>query len=526
MGYTSLKLTRAAHLILLLFFLQAGIAGAAPSSRYDLAYIWDPDIQRVITYREKVAGLLGLKGNSQLRLVGRDKQYGVIGPVNGTLAQAQATAEKHNGKLGRAGLQPAQAAKNNSYHSLYNLSYAQGPNLEALQGLHSQIHGALGAAAQDNLHIEKVDSKNFMVVYRCWESKTAALGIAKQHRALLGKKKIAPSVIAAVPRPVVASNSDRPRTIAAQPSRQVQPTAASSPVSEEIQKIKKAVRKTGSGDAQVVKGESKGKQSQPISAGSAELTKKMEAFLHEQIAKGTLRPKERTAWVAYDLTNDTYLVSINSHRLFQAASMIKPFVALAFFQQVEKGKLSYSSKNRQMMEAMIQKSSNPATNWFIKQVGGPAKCEALLKKEYGHLFTQVKIKEYIPPGGRTYLNSAQPSDYIQFLKALWNNQLPQSQEMLRLMSLPGRDRIFYGTEVPNGTLVYNKTGTTAHLCGDMGILVPHTRDGRKVPYAIVGIVERASTPADYKQWMFASGGAIRNFSSLVYEEMKQKHNLL
>lgn len=178
------------------------------------------------------------------------------------------------------------------------------------------------------------------------------------------------------------------------------------------------------------------------------------------------------------------------------------------------------------MEAMIQKSSNSATNWFIKQVGGPAKCETLLKKDYGHLFTQVKIKEYIPAGGRTYLNSAQPSDYIQFLKALWNYQLPQSQEMLRLMSLPGRDRIFYGTEVPNGTLVYNKTGTTAHLCGDMGILVPHTRDGRKVPYAIVGIVERASTPADYKQWMVASGGAIRNFSSLVYEEMKQKHNLL
>jgi beta-lactamase class A len=98
--------------------------------------------------------------------------------------------------------------------------------------------------------------------------------------------------------------------------------------------------------------------------------------------------------------------------------------------------------------------------------------------------------------------------------------------MLRVMSMPGRDRIFWGTEVPNGTLVYNKTGTTAHLCGDMGILVTKTKSGQRVPYAIVGIVERPSTPKDYRQWMVKGGGVIRDFSSLVYSEMKRKYNLL
>ena len=138
----------------------------------------------------------------------------------------------------------------------------------------------------------------------------------------------------------------------------------------------------------------------------------------------------------------------------------------------------------------------------------------------------MRVREYIPPGGKTYKNSALPQDYVQFLKALWNKDLPYSEEMLRVMSLPGRDRIFWGTDVPRGTLVYNKTGSTAHLCGDMGILVTRTKNGQRVPYAIVGIVERPSVPQNYKQWMHHGGGVIREFSTLVYEEMKRKYNLL
>ena len=142
------------------------------------------------------------------------------------------------------------------------------------------------------------------------------------------------------------------------------------------------------------------------------------------------------------------------------------------------------------------------------------------------MFRQVSIREYIPPDGRTYKNSALPSDYIQFLRAMWQYQLPNAKEMLRVMSLPGPDRLVYGSDVPGGTEVFNKTGTTAQLCGDMGILVARSRDGRKVPYAVVGIVERSTRPGDYKQWMHNSGDVIREFSSLVYGAIKQKHNLL
>jgi beta-lactamase class A len=512
----------------LFLLLQTVLADAAQSQRYDLAYSWGKDIGQVLEYRQKVAVLLGLKIDSQLQVVGRGQEYGIVWPVKGTLEETKKTAQSQMQKLQRAGLKPAQTIKTNAYHNLYNVRYTLGPNLEIIKRDFSSINNSLGKQVSGKLFIEKIDSHNFLIVYRCWMSKAAALRFAQQHRSRLKKNKIPTTIISAVHRPAVQADtallSETPNT----PGRQVSRT--SSPRIIQLQKTAK--RTIGSPQARIndkniaSKTQRTGStiQALPPSA-STPLNNRMAAFLQEQKKKGRIR-KERTAWVVYDLTNNTYVLSINSQRQFQAASMIKPFVALAFFHQVDKGKLTYTREHRRMMEAMIQHSSNPATNWFIRQVGGPSRCEAILKNHYKQLFKQVKIKEYIPSNGRTYKNSAQPSEYIQYLRALWNYQLPHSKEMLRVMSLPGRDRLCSGTDVPASTLVYNKTGSTAQLIGDMGILAPRGKNGRTVPYAIVGIVEGSARAADYKQWMQASGGVIRDFSSLVYEEMKQKHNLL
>jgi len=456
----------------------------------------------VLEYRQRLASLLALTVDSQLRIVGRDQEYGLVWDIKATPEQARKVAEQQNGKLRRAGLKPAQVTKNTSFYSLYHISFARASNPGSLKGDYARLKRGLGAQAGDKLVVEKIDSRQYAIVYRCWESKAAALRIARQHAVLLRQRSGSPALIAAVDRPVVgAANMVLDDQQGA--SRDVQP--------QDVSPGKKQLGRQG----QSLRPE--------VAAG---LNTRMEAFLQEEIRKGKIQPQVRTGWAAYDLTTNTYLVSFNLYRSFQAASMIKPFVALAFFHQAGKGKISYTPQHRQMMEAMIQHSSNIATNWFIRQLGGPARCEALLKKEYGQLVGQIRIKEYIPPDGRTYQNSIQPSGYIQFLKALWSYQLPNSKEMLRVMSLPGPDRLVYGAEVPGNTEVYNKTGTTAHLCGDMGILVARSKDGRKVPYAVVGIVERPSKAADYKQWMHASGDVIRDFSSLVYEEMKRKHDLL
>jgi beta-lactamase class A len=230
--------------------------------------------------------------------------------------------------------------------------------------------------------------------------------------------------------------------------------------------------------------------------------------------------------MVYDLTKRKSLVDINADQLFQAASMIKPFVALAFFHQVKGGKLLYGPKSRRKMEAMIQRSNNPSTNWVMRVAGGPSRCEEILRAYYGHIFKNTRIVEYIPAGGKTYKNRALPSDYIRFLQALWNNELPYGKEIRRLMSLPGRDRLYNGTPIPQGTLVYNKTGSTAYLCGDMGILVPRDKKGRRYPYALVGIIERTSRPKNYGRWMLTRGNVIRKVSTLVYEEMKKQYKLL
>jgi beta-lactamase class A len=445
-----------------------------------------------------------LQPDTQLEIVGRDQEFGVVWNINGSLTQATETAKQHTQKLKRAGLKPARPITTASFFKLYHLSYGRGTAPEDIQDELLTLKSALGTRVGAQLVIEKSDDHTYALVYRCWLGKAAANRLAQQHAQVLNKRKVVPTLVAAVPRPAIQQTMVRGEN----DSRQVEAVTKKS-ASANLTKADKAA----------------GKEVPPPGEG-ADINSKMGAFVSEQTKKGRLRPTDRLAWAAYDLTSNSYLVSFNATRPFQAASMIKPFVALAFFHQNAKGGLPYTAQHRQMMEAMIQHSSNQATNWFIRLLGGPARCQALLKKEYGHLFRQVSIREYIPPDGRTYKNSALPSDYIQFLRAMWQYQLPNAKEMLRVMSLPGPDRLVYGSDVPGGTEVYNKTGTTAQLCGDMGILVVRSRDGHKVPYAVVGIVERSSNPGDYKQWMHNSGDIIREFSSLVYGAMKQKHNLL
>ena len=88
-----------------------------------------------------------------------------------------------------------------------------------------------------------------------------------------------------------------------------------------------------------------------------ELEVEIESYVKSLRRKGSVRGDERTAWVVYDITSNTKLASINENSSLQAASMIKPYVALAFFHQVRAGKLKYSPTSRKHMELMIQKSS-------------------------------------------------------------------------------------------------------------------------------------------------------------------------
>jgi beta-lactamase class A len=206
--------------------------------------------------------------------------------------------------------------------------------------------------------------------------------------------------------------------------------------------------------------------------------------------------------------------------------MIKPYLALAFFHRVQEGRIIYGPASRNHMELMIQKSDNESTNWVMKQVGGPAGVQSILKRHYPALCKRVSIVEYIPTGGRTYRNRASAGDYSRYLFALWNRKIPYANEMLRIMALPGRDRLFTDAKrVPEGTLVYNKTGSTAMCCGDMGILCARGKDGKCYPYTVIGIIESSRKSSSYGTWISARADMIREVSNLVYTAMKNLHRL-
>jgi len=242
--------------------------------------------------------------------------------------------------------------------------------------------------------------------------------------------------------------------------------------------------------------------------------------------QGLIAPDERTAWSVYDFTTGKKLVGINEDVQFQAASLIKPFVALAFFHQVKNDRLIYGPKSRRHMERMIRYSNNYSTNWIMRHLGGPRGVQRLLTRNYPGIFGNTSIVEYIPANGRTYRNKASAHDYSRFLYALWNESIPGAREIKRVMALPGPDRIYTGTDViPRGTLVYNKTGSTARLCGDIGILVVKGQNGRHYPYTLVGIIEKKGRASNYTTWIRSRGDVIRRVSGLVYTGISRQHNL-
>lgn len=261
-------------------------------------------------------------------------------------------------------------------------------------------------------------------------------------------------------------------------------------------------------------------------AGDSELEGQIEHYIKSLRARSVIRGDERTAWLVYDFTSGKKLVSINENSPLQAASMIKPFLALAFFHQVQSGRLIYGPESKHRLELMIQKSDNAATNWVMRQTGGPAATLALLKRNYPALCQQISLVEYIPENGRTYLNRGSAGDYARFLNAVWKGQLPQSREMLRLMALPGNDRLCTkAKQVPAGTQVFNKTGSTAMCCGDMGILVAKGRNGLSYPYMVIGIIESGRRNTSYGSWISKRANVIREVSNLTYLSMKGRYPL-
>ncbi len=385
----------------------------------------------------------------------------------------------------------------------FDVSYVWSGNLPAVQDYRTKVIRVLGRSFEQNLVVVSQDNL-YGLIYRRNGNAESTARVVKSHSALLKKKGL--DAVSPIPsrdwNAVRESTQPEPIVVRTRPDTTL--TSASP---------EPASARSGL-DSPVT----------PSSKVNA-LEQAVEDYIDGLRRTGKLASDERTGWSVYDFTTGQKLVTINEDVQFQAASLVKPFIAAAFFEKVKEGKLVYGPKSRRHMQRMIQHSNNASTNWVIRQVGGPQTVEKLLKQHYPEIFQDTLLVEYIPANGKTYQNRASVHDYSRFLYALWNQEIAGADEIKRLMALPGSDRLYTGVpDVPKDTKVYNKTGSTARLCGDMGILSVKGADGKRYPYILIGVIEKQNSAKNYTTWIRSRSKVIRDVSAIVYKGVIAHHS--
>ena len=253
-----------------------------------------------------------------------------------------------------------------------------------------------------------------------------------------------------------------------------------------------------------------------------------ELYIKNRRNRRILSTTDRTSFVVYDISKNKKLVSINEDRQMMAASLIKNFVMLAYFHEVKHGRKTHTAVNKGHLKAMIQWSSNPSTNYFIRLLGGPARVDRILKANYPY-FKQTRIVEYIPRGGRTYKNMTSARDLGTFFLRLWQGRLPHSAKMKWYFKLKNGDYIFKHTYIPSSVTVYNKTGTVYGLVGDGGILVLRDPRGVPRPYVFIGLMEdktktnRRNRWQSFAAWKNRRAYILRRLSERAYKYIYENH---
>lgn len=401
----------------------------------------------------------------------------------------------------------------------FDVSYLWHQKHAAVEAYRIRVLGVLGPASASRLKVVK--RKNlFGLVYVRAGDIASTKRVAKVHTELLVARNLEP----AAPTP---ARDWKVVTLSGLSSDTQEPIARPSKSSETNRQTPQvALVKQVRVKPRPVKPVHQSKDGSPSLVRPADIERHIEQHIKRLRSKGRIKRDERTAWSVYDFNTGKKLVTINEERPLQAASLVKPFVAAAYLSKVAGGSLTYRSSARGRMERMIQRSDNGATNWAIRKLGGPQRVERLLKQRFPGIFRQTRIVEYIPKGGRTYRNSASARDYSRFLYALWTERFDHSDELKRLMALPGPDRIkTQARKIPRSAKIYNKTGSTARLCADMGIVLLKDRKGREYPYTFIGIIEKQQRAKNYTTWLRSRSRIIGEVSDIVFTNVSKYHGL-
>ncbi|MFT7518558.1 MAG: beta-lactamase class A [Kiritimatiellia bacterium] len=515
----------------------------AADGSYDISYLWVPDRDAALDYLDQLKTLLGPDVARDLEVVeGGSGNFGVIYNRTGKeKAAAQRVATAHDRLLRRhlGGSEVlATVVSDQGVQRLWNISYGEPTTHDHARVRYSQVAGLLGKGVHRELVIEK-HGDMYLVVYQRQKDHASTSVAAKRHTGLLNSKSITARPMRDRGVTAIWGNGSGDVLVSANVANVpaiVEPRVTESAVKAD------ATAKSDVPDEAAVKADTPDKsevtkEADPAAkvstpALSSTLPASIQTPLRDAInehvqglrKRGLIAPDETTSWYVHTLNDDRTWAAINAERSLQCASMVKPYVALAFLHQVNKDKIIYGPVSKGKLERMIQRSDNLATNWAIAKVGGVAVVQRILRDHYGKVLEETSIVEAIPTYGRTYKNRSSARDYVRFSRALWAGELPQAKELRRLMALPGRDRITTGAPaIPVGTKVMNKTGSTSHLCGDFGIIVARTTAGKRVPYVFVGIVEKKSRASNYGSWIGGRSRVIRSVSNLTYQVLQGQY---
>ncbi|WP_395392037.1 class A beta-lactamase [Novosphingobium sp. BL-8A] len=236
----------------------------------------------------------------------------------------------------------------------------------------------------------------------------------------------------------------------------------------------------------------------------------------------------RIGVAAVDLSTGRTVDVMGSQR-FPMASTSKVAIAATFLEGVDKGKWSLSSEYplmipvasapfssavapvrpgaympaRQLLELMITRSNNYATDALLKVVGGPAAVNAWVRRagiddwHIDHdIATLVRDDGAINPAKvADKRDSATPLAMVELLTGIYQGKwlTPESRSVLMgAMSrcVTGRNRIRAG--LPSGVSVSHKTGSLNNTSSDIGFI--ETPDGRAYAVAIY-VTGQGSRPA-------------------------------
>ena len=230
------------------------------------------------------------------------------------------------------------------------------------------------------------------------------------------------------------------------------------------------------------------------------------APLERQIAALAAAQPGDVGVAALDLATGE-LVGVNSDNPYPMASTVKIAVAANYLAQVEHGRRSLDDRiggrtARSLMEAMIIRSDNHATDVLMRDLGGPDTLQAWLTQQG---LSGMRIDRNIAQLLRAkrdlwdVRDSSTPKAMVELLRRLDRGQLLQPHSRSYLLGLmarcvTGKNRI--RGLLPAGTPVENKTGTLSGLATDVGFIT--LPDGRRVAVAFFarGGGNRARTIAE------------------------------